>query len=205
MFPATGYCAAAFCRLERRDIAVGQPDDVVFMICLRDRPSYVRRLGGKELKLAVYAALCPEGAEHDLAYRLLALAAERELGLHPLPEIAREVGGKPFFPGCPEICFNLSHSHGAAVCALHDKPVGIDVEKLRPAPKRLASGMENEAFFRLWTAKEATVKRWGQGIGALLRPLEPDPLCLCVEGLLEGYVVTVCPSEDTEIRAVRIE
>ena len=157
------------------------------------------------MRLAVYAALCPEGAEHDLAYRLLALAVEGELGLRPLPEIAREAGGKPFFPTRPEICFNLSHSHGAAVCALHDKPVGVDVEKLRPAPKRLASGMGDEAFFRLWTAREATVKRRGQGIGALLRPLEPDPLCRCVEGLLEGYVVTVCPSEDAEIGTVRIE
>lgn len=162
-------------------------------------------LGGKVLRLVIYAALCPKGAEHDLAYRLLALAAERELGLRPLPEIAREAGGKPFFPSCPEVCFNLSHSHGAAVCAIHDKPVGVDVEKLRPAPKRLAAGMEDEAFFRLWTAREASVKRRGLGIEALLRPLEPDPLCRSVEGLLEGYVVTVCPSEDTEIRTVRVE
>ena len=157
------------------------------------------------MKLVIYAALGSEGAEHDLAYRLLALAVEQELGLRPLPEIAREAGGKPFFPGRPELCFNLSHSHGAAVCAIHDKPVGIDVEKLRPAPKRLAAGMEDEAFFRLWTAREAAVKRRGQGIGSLLRPLEPDPLCRCVEGLLEGYVVTVCPSEDAEIRTVRVE
>ena len=155
------------------------------------------------MELILYAALGPEGGEHGLAYRLLALALERELGLTPLPEIAREQGGKPFFPGRPDICFNLSHSHGAAVCALHDRPVGVDVEKLRPAPKRLAAGMEDEAFFRLWTAREATVKRQGQGIGSLLRPLEPDPLCRCVE-LLEGYAVTVCPSEETEIRPVKI-
>ena len=156
------------------------------------------------MELILYAALGPKGTEHDLAYRLLALALERELGLTPLPEIAREPGGKPFFPGRPDICFNLSHSHGAAVCALHDKPVGVDVEKLRPAPKRLAAGMEEGAFFRLWTAKEATVKRQGLGIGALMRPLEPDPLCRCMEGLLEGYAVTVCPSEEAEIRAVKI-
>ena len=156
------------------------------------------------MELIIYAALGQREAEHDLAYRLLALALERELGLDALPEIAREPGGKPFFPGRPDICFNLSHSHGAAVCALHNKPVGIDVEKLRPAPKRLAAGMEEGAFFRLWTAKEATVKRQGLGIGALIRPLEPDPLCRCVEGLLDGYFVTVCPSEHTEIRAVKI-
>lgn len=156
------------------------------------------------MELFICAACGPEGSEHDLAYRLLALAAEHTFGLKALPEIAREAGGKPFFPDRPDICFNLSHSHGAAACAIHDKPVGVDIEKLRPAPKRLANGMEDDAFFRLWTAKEATVKKQGSGVGVLLRPMEPDPLCRCMEGLLEGYIVTVCPSEHTEIRAVKI-
>lgn len=157
------------------------------------------------MDLAVYAALGPEGGERELARRLLALAIERELGLRPLPALARRAGGKPFFPDRPDVCFNLSHSHGAAVCALHDRPVGVDVEKLRPAPKRLAGGMEDEAFFRLWTAREASAKRRGLGLAALLRPPEPDGLCRRLEGLLEGYIVTVCPSEDAEIRAVRID
>lgn len=159
----------------------------------------------KNLDLFVYAALCKRDNEHDFAYRLLALALERELGLAKLPEIAREDGGKPFFPGRPDICFNLSHSHGAAVCAVHDRPVGIDVERLRPAPERLAGGLEDEAFFRLWTAKEASIKRRGLGIGALLKPLEPDPRCRCLEELLDGWIVTVCPAEDAVIRSVRVE
>ena len=157
------------------------------------------------MDVTVYAAAGPEGGEKELAHRLLALAVKREYGLKELPETSREPGGKPFFPSRPELCFNLSHSHGAAVCALHDRPVGIDVEKLRPAPKRLAEGMDDEAFFRLWTAKEATVKRRGEGVAALLRPMEPERLCRCLEGLLEGYIVTVCPSEEAEIRIVRIE
>lgn len=156
------------------------------------------------MELIVYAALGPAGSQRELAYRLLALALAREYGLRQLPEIAREPGGKPFFPDHPDIHFNLSHSHGAAVCALHDKPVGIDVEKLRPAPRRLAEGMEDEAFFRLWTAREAAIKRRGEGIGVLLRPMEPDPLCRRLEGVLEGYIVTVCPSEDAAVRVVQM-
>ena len=135
---------------------------------------------------------------------LLALAAAEHWGLSPLPQIARREGGKPYFPSRPDVCFNLSHSHGAAVCALHNRPVGIDVEKLRPAPKRLAAGMADEAFFRLWTAREATIKRQGLGIGSLLKPIDPDPLCRCAEGLLEGYIVTVCPSEDAGIVCKKI-
>ena len=156
------------------------------------------------MDIIAYAALGEAGGEHALAYRLLAAALERELGLPALPEIAREPGGKPYFPGRPDICFNLSHSHGAAVCALHDKPVGIDVEKLRPAPRRLAGDLGDEAFFRLWTAKEATIKRRGQSAAALLQPMEPEGLCRCLEGLLEGYIVTVCPSEDAPIRRAAI-
>lgn len=156
------------------------------------------------MDLIVYAALGPKGTEHALARRLLAAALERELGLSELPEIAREAGGKPCFLRRPDICFNLSHSHGAAVCVIHDKPVGIDVEKLRPAPRRLAEGRSDEAFFRLWTAREATVKRQGLGIAALLRPMAPDKLCRCLADLLEGYIVTVCPSEDAAVRAAVI-
>ena len=156
------------------------------------------------MDILICAASGPKGGEHELAYRLLSLALERELHLS-LPEIAREPGGKPWFPSRPDICFNLSHSHGAAVCALHDKPVGVDIEKLRPAPRRLAGGMEDEAFFRLWTAKEATVKRRGEGLSALLRTFEPAPRCRCLEGLLEGYIITVCPSEEAAVRTVRME
>lgn len=157
------------------------------------------------MELTVYGACFDGGTEHDAAYRLLALALERELGISKLPAIAREEGGKPYFPACPEICFNLSHSRGAVVCALHDKPVGVDVEKIRPAPRRLAEGMEDEAFFHLWTAREATVKRGGESAARLLRPFEPDPLCRTLEGLLDGYAVTVCPSEAAAVRTVRLE
>lgn len=157
------------------------------------------------MDVIVYAAAGPEGGERALAHRLLALAMERESRLSPLPEIVKEPGGKPYFPSHPDICFNISHSHGAAVCAIHNKPVGIDIEKLRSAPRRLANGMENEAFFRLWTAREATAKRRGEGVAVLLRPFEPDPLCQYLEELLEGYVVAVCPSENAAVRTVRIE
>ena len=157
------------------------------------------------MEVIVYAAAGRPGGEKALARRLLALALEREYGLRGMPETAREPGGKPYFPERPDICFNLSHSHGAAVCAIHDRPVGVDVEKLRPAPKRLAGGLKDEAFFRLWTAKEATVKRRGEGIAALRRLEAPDPLCQCLEGLLEGFIVTVCPSEPAAVRTVRIE
>ncbi len=151
----------------------------------------------------VYGAVCKKGEERALACRLLALALEREYGLAATPAIDRESGGKPFFPDRPDICFNISHSHGAAVCALHDRPIGVDVERLRPAPRRLARGLEDGAFFRLWTGKEATVKRTGKaGAAVLMGPLEPDGRCQWREDFLPGWIVCVCPSEDCGLRWV---
>ena len=53
-------------------------------------------------------------------------------------------------------------------------------------------------------SKEGTIKQQGLGIGSLLKPMAPDPLCRCAEGLLEGYIVTVCPSEDAGIVCKKI-
>lgn len=155
------------------------------------------------MDLAVYGAVGPEGGERQLAYRLLAAALEREWSLKQLPEIARTAGGKPYFPQYPHVHFNLSHSHGAAVCALSGAPVGVDVEVLRTPPQRLAAGMGAEDFFRLWTAKEATVKLLGLGIAAL-RTQEPDRRCQCLAGFLPGCIVTVCPASGP-VRTVRMD
>lgn len=155
------------------------------------------------MDIIIYAALCDEDGERETAYGLLAKALEEELGVSPLPKIEREALGKPFFPDCPGIHFSVSHSHGAAVCAIHDRPIGVDVEKLRRPPRRVAGGLGAEEFFRLWTAKEATVKRQGRGVGAILRGAEPEPLCRVVEGVLPGYIVSVCPSgADATVRVV---
>ncbi len=80
--------------------------------------------------------------------------------------------GKPLLPFC---CFSISHSADLVVCAVGDKPVGIDIEKREPVKKRktypLFSGKESEyvngaedsslAFLTLWTRKEAVVKAEG--------------------------------------------
>ena len=153
----------------------------------------------------MYSALCPEGEEHAAAYQLLLLAVQREFGMDAVPEIEREPGGKPFFVGCSDLHFNVSHSHGAAVCALHDKPVGIDVERVRKAPRRLAQGQEDREFFRTWTCKEATIKRQGLGVGALLRPVETAPECVTFEDALPGWIITVCPTEHAEVSVVAID
>ena len=98
------------------------------------------------MEIIIYAALGPSGEERALARRLLAEALARERGLTGLPAIAAGANGKPFFPDRPDLQFNLSHSHGAAVCALHHLPIGVDVERLRPAPGGCHGGWTTGIF-----------------------------------------------------------
>ncbi|HIS31300.1 MAG TPA: 4'-phosphopantetheinyl transferase superfamily protein [Candidatus Limivivens intestinipullorum] len=103
-----------------------------------------------------------------------------ELGVHGKPEFRREEGGL----GVP--FFSLSHTDGAAMCALDDGPVGADIQKIVPfrerTVRRYASEREwraltllpdpERAAIRLWTFKEAYVKYQGTGIGVDLRSLD---------------------------------
>ena len=67
------------------------------------------------------------------AYALLGELLRAEYGLGVLPAMARGADGKPYFPGEPELHFNVSHSGGLALCGAGEAPLGVDVEVLRPA------------------------------------------------------------------------
>ena len=92
-------------------------------------------------------------------------------------------GGKPIL-GLSEGSrhFNLSHSDGLVVVALARRPVGVDVEAIRPLPsaaglvqrffalseqqqyQQLPEELKLSGFFRGWVCKEAILK--GVGCGA---------------------------------------
>lgn len=89
--------------------------------------------------------------------------------------------GKPYVVGRENLHFNLSHSGTKVMCALADREVGCDVEKLDVFDDELAAFVmtrqeldyiyspkrdvgQREMFFRLWTLKESYMKAIGQGI-----------------------------------------
>ena len=148
---------------------------------------------------AVYGAMGGDGRR--LAWPLLRLAAKRYWGWEALPPVERSPRGKPLFAGRQDRWFSLSHSGGAALCALSGGPVGVDVELVRPRrsglPRRLLSPSELarfdgswEDFFRIWTLKESWCKR--EDI-PLYPPREvvPPPGC-CGSFAGEGWRGAVC-------------
>lgn len=91
-------------------------------------------------------------------------------------------------------------------------PVGLDVELVRPAPRRVwehlspeerSHAADDAAFFRLWTAKEALLKCRGGRVGAAAGAgVLPDAGGLRLPGyaffpvqLPEGWTGTLCLAE----------
>ena len=91
--------------------------------------------------------------------------------------------GKPHVVQAPSMHFSLSHSDDRALLAISDTlEVGADLERRRTLehldlarryfhPDEIAEieaqpgdGAQREAFFRIWTLKEAVVKALGKGL-----------------------------------------
>ena len=130
----------------------------------------------------------------SLVAELLLRRALIDCGLQPPFEIRLSVAGKPYLPHAPR--FSLSHSGDYAICAVSEREVGCDVERIRPlSPKlaerffcpeeaaEIAAAPTEEArllrFFRFWTLKESYVKALGVGMRLPFRAfrlrLEPAP------------------------------
>jgi 4'-phosphopantetheinyl transferase len=92
--------------------------------------------------------------------------------------ICRSAYGKPFLEGHSGIHFNISHAAGAIVCAVSERPVGIDMERKRKINFRImnrfftenerafvltAHNDQDERFTHIWTMKESYVKYTGKG------------------------------------------
>jgi 4'-phosphopantetheinyl transferase len=121
----------------------------------------------------------------------------RALGIAPEAVALRyRPHGKPELdPACAplagELRFNLSHSGDRGLIALARVEVGADVERMKPrrtddiarrffAPGEkqrlfaLSAAEREQAFFRLWTCKEAFLKVTGEGLSRSTRSYEVE-------------------------------
>ena len=131
--------------------------------------------------------------EHQTGLNLLRYGLKEAYHLSFSQEnLAEELGkgehGKPYLKRFPQICFNISHSNGIAVCAISQSEVGIDVERIgtfRSAVARrvltekeiefletLAEHERGEMFYRFWTLKESYLKLDGSGLARDPREIE---------------------------------
>lgn len=109
---------------------------------------------------------------------LLGYAVRRETGARGIVKWDTDENGKPYLTEHSDLCISLSHSGNYAVCALHDKPVGVDIQLCRDfdinIAKRFFTSEEfqyienrknaSDAFFEIWTKKESLAKTVGKGI-----------------------------------------
>jgi len=143
------------------------------------------------------------------AYGLLRKAMELERGFEHLPEVEVAEGGKPWFPGHPQLCFNISHTDGAVLCAIHDHNVGADIQCHRtPALSLMRSfGLEREQdFWELWVRREAIGKSKGKGFAALRcwdERLEEGMRCLLLDSF-PGYSAAVATEQEDAVCRCRV-
>lgn len=117
------------------------------------------------------------------AYMLLCEGLRKEYGIAEPPVFIYGEHGKPALVSYPDIHFSLSHCREVAACVVDRRPVGIDVETIRPFKERLMQYTMNDSeverirqaerpdveFIRLWTMKEAVLKLTGEGISRNLK------------------------------------
>lgn len=139
-----------------------------------------------ERRQAVQRLRCEADRQRTIAGEWLArrmLAARCGVAAEEIA-FGRSDRGKPFAKGLSAE-FNVSHSGECVLCAVSDRPIGADIEKIRPVTDRLIRRVctvdelayVNDAvispeertrrFFRVWTGKEAFVKYLGTGIADL--------------------------------------
>lgn len=118
--------------------------------------------------------------------------------------------GKPHFKGIENFHFNISHCENAITVAVSDRPVGIDIEKLREADFRVSERFftENEKkyvgscdrrFFEIWTKKEAYIKKHGLALKNLKDALSDNVFTTEID----GFIISVC--ENSDINTIVLE
>jgi len=128
--------------------------------------------------------------------------------------------GKPYIKNRNDIYFNISHSNKIAICAISNKEVGCDIEKITKCNEKVMSkcfsqkeieyinnsNNKDESFTRIWVYKESFFKAIGIGLNDKMKECTILPL---VDGIFidqnvsekkwsikefryEDYIVAVC-------------
>jgi len=139
-------------------------------------------LSADEQTRAAQFHFAPDRLRYERSHSALRMILGMVLDVDPLAlRFGVHPRGKPYSLNA-DIHFNLSHAGDLAVCAIADRPLGVDVEPVRPIPdwrdiasmvfsrqerhalELSAADQRDALFFSLWTRKEALAKASGEGI-----------------------------------------
>lgn len=152
-----------------------------------------------EFRQAVEKYRRPEDRLRSLVSKYLLLEALAYFKVNqPYRYAADPEMSKPRLEGPENFSFNLTHSGDLVVCAAaRGMRLGVDIEKVRPAPDILNSGIFSteeladldakkctpEAYLQLWTRKEALAKADGRGLKLVSGETDVLGDCAEVDGL----------------------
>ena len=121
--------------------------------------------------------------EHTVTYSLLKDMLMEHFGIDN-PTILKTENGKPYID-TEGVHFSISHTCGLAACVVADTPVGVDCEvvatkapyEIQKFAKRFfveneislleKGGFSSLDFFKIWTGKEAVIKKLGSNMSDL--------------------------------------
>jgi len=183
-------------------------NDAVLAGCLADLPRAERDAARRQLDAAQTSAqdahrMLPAQRRRVVARAVLRRLLGARLGLAPrCVPLTRQPWGKPVLAQTcappllrdrdaghrsPAVHFSLSYTGDAALLALAQHPVGVDIEGVIPDDMaqvarhvyteeecaRLRGAQPDQAFLDVWAAKEAVLKFLGTGFR-----IEPRTLCV---------------------------
>lgn len=158
----------------------------------------------------------------------LLLHALREQGIDSDTDVSYNEQGKPYFPTHQDVFFNLSHSGTKVMCAISDKPIGCDTQKMNEKDdthlsiarrfftenefiylNELSADDRKTEFYRIWTLKESYVKMAGTGLAKDLSEFEivinkdrvfvNDDSCYCHEiDMFKDYRFAYCSAYEAD-------
>lgn len=159
---------------------IGYPDDFFLPFVSEETQKAVRRYGNAQVRRT---KLLGETMTRQLLGAQFGLDAKH-------CRIVKGEHGKPYVEGVENVFFNLSHSGDFIVCAISDREIGIDIErigKVRMAVARrfyhpgevsvlesLSGDSQIDLFFRYWSVKESFLKYTGSGLSS---PLSGFQVC----------------------------
>lgn len=118
--------------------------------------------------------------------------------------------GKPYIKGYTNLYYNISHTRNAIVVAFSDKPVGVDIEKVKHIESQIAKRFFtfeeqmyiskypekiDKHFYEVWTKKEAYIKYLGQGLSIKLNSFNvfSNVISKQIKSFeIDDYIVSVC-------------